>query len=91
MQVANLSHPVNVSASDYLIDVTSEDMALDRDIILDIDLPTNCPMTSGIVEQLTDSSKYAIVLVFTPHISDFMKISNEKYETTPEFIFIGTY
>lgn len=89
MQVANLSHPVNVSLSSQSIDVSMKAIALDRDIILDIDLPTNRPTTTVNIEKYNDSSNYAILLAFTPSLSDFKKISNEKEETNAEFIFIG--
>ncbi len=91
MQVANLSHPVNVSLSHQSIDVSSEAIALDRDIILDIDLPVNRPLTNVIIEQFNDSSKQAILLAFTPRLSDFIKISNGKEESNTEFIFIGMF
>jgi hypothetical protein len=89
MQVANLSHPVNVSLSSQSIDVSSESIALDRDIILDVDLPTNRPTTGVTIEQFNDTSKYAILLAFIPRLSDFLKISNGKEDTNTEFIFIG--
>ncbi|CAF1412354.1 unnamed protein product, partial [Didymodactylos carnosus] len=88
MQVANLSHPVNVNISRQSIDVSSESIALDRDIILDIDLPDNRPTTLVAIEQYNDSRKDAILLTFTPRLSDFMKISSGKEEITTEFIFI---
>jgi hypothetical protein len=91
MEVANLSHPVNVSVSNQSIDVSSEAIALDRDIILDIDLPDNRPTTAVTIEQFNDSSQPAVLLAFTPRLSDFMKISNGKEETNTEFIFIGMF
>jgi hypothetical protein len=91
MQVANLSHPVNASMSRQSIDVSSEGIALDRDIILDIDLPTNQPTTAVIVEQFKNSSQHAVLLAFTPRLSDFIKISNGIQESNTEFIFIGMF
>ncbi len=91
MQVANLSHPVNVSVSNQSIDVSSEGIALDRDIILDIDLPANRPTTGVTIEQFNDSSQHAILLAFTPSLSDFIKVSNGTEETNTEFIFIGIF
>jgi hypothetical protein len=91
LHVANLSHPVNVSISRQFIDVSSEAIALDRDIILDIDLPEKRPPTVVAVEQYNDSSKHAVLLAFTPRISDFIKISNGTEEATTEFIFIGLF
>lgn len=73
------------------IDISSEAIALDRDIILDIDLPDNRPSTLVAVEQYNNSSKYAILLAFTPRLSDFIKISGGNDETNTEFIFIGIY
>jgi hypothetical protein len=90
-QVANLSHSVNVSMSRQSIDVSSEAIALDRDIILDIDLPDNRPATLVAVEQSNNSSKHAVLLAFTPRLSDFMKITNGKDEANTEFIFIGIF
>jgi len=90
-QVANLSHPVNVSISPQSIDISSEAIALDRDIILDIDLPDNRPTTHVAVEQYDNTSKHAILLAFTPRLSDFIKVSNGTDETNTEFIFIGIF
>ncbi|CAF0876802.1 unnamed protein product [Rotaria sp. Silwood1] len=87
-QVANLSHPVNVSISGQSIDVSSMAIALDRDIILDIDLPDNRPLTRFAIEQYSDTSKYAVLLAFTPRLSDFIKITNGKDTLNTEFIFI---
>ncbi|CAF0995129.1 unnamed protein product [Adineta steineri] len=87
-QVANLSHPVNVSVSRQSIDISIESIALDRDIILDIDLPNNRPMTMVAMEQSNDTSKHAILLAFTPTLGDVMKISSGHNETNAEFIFI---
>ncbi|CAF3602122.1 unnamed protein product [Rotaria sordida] len=87
-QVANLSHPVKVNVTRQSIDVSSMGIALDRDIILDIDLPDNRPLTRSVIEQYNDTSKYAVLLAFTPRLSDFIKISNGKDETNTEFIFI---
>ncbi len=78
-----------MSESPQSIDVSSESIALDRDIILDIDLPVNHPITTVTIEKFNDSSKHAILLAFTPSLSDIMKVSNENEETNTEFIFIG--
>ncbi len=56
---------------------------------MDIDLPTNHPMTSVTMEKFNDSSKYAILLAFTPRLSDIMKVSDGHDEANTEFIFIG--
>ena len=89
MQVANLSHPINVSVTPQSIDVSSEAIVLDRDIILDIDLVKNRPATSVTIEKSNDSSSYAVLLSFTPRLSHFVTISNGNDETNTEFIFIG--
>ena len=91
MQVANLSHPLNVNVSQKTIDVSLESIALDRDIILDIDLPINRPMTTVVLEKFNDTTKQAALLAFTPRLSDFKKISNGTDETNTEFIFIGRF
>lgn len=90
-QVANLSHPVNVSVSRQSIDISIESIALDRDIFLDIHLPNIRPMTMVAMEQSNDSSKHAILLAFTPTLADVMKIANGHDETNAEFIFIGMF
>ncbi|CAF1303922.1 unnamed protein product [Adineta steineri] len=87
-QVANLSHAVNVSMSPKSIDVSLQGIALDRDIILDIDLPNNRPMTHVSIEQYNDTSNHAILLAFTPSLSDLMKVSSDNNEANTEFIFI---
>ncbi|CAF3519838.1 unnamed protein product [Adineta steineri] len=87
-QVANLSHAVNVTMSPKSIDVSLQGIALDRDIILDIDLPNNRPMTHASIEQYNDTSNHAILLAFTPSLSDLMKVSSDNNEANTEFIFI---
>ncbi|UJR20655.1 hypothetical protein I4U23_023777 [Adineta vaga] len=87
-QVANLSHPVNVSLTRESIDISMEAIALDRDIILDVDLPANRSSTYVSIEQYNQSSQYAVLLAFTPSLADFLKVSNGHDETNTEFIFI---
>ncbi|CAF3425625.1 unnamed protein product [Rotaria socialis] len=87
-QVANRSHPVNISMSHQSIDVSLMAIALDRDIILDIDLPDNRSPAHVTMDKYNDSSKYAILLAFTPRLTDFIKISNGTEEANTEFIFI---
>jgi hypothetical protein len=41
------------------------------------------------MEKFNDSSKYAILLAFTPRLSDIMKVSDGHDEANTEFIFIG--
>ena len=57
-RVANLSHPVNVTRSSELLDISTEDVALDRDFIIDIRFPSNPPSILTAVEQY-ESNKYA--------------------------------
>lgn len=89
MQVANLSHPVNVSISRQSIDVSFQSMTLDRDIILDVDLPNNRPFTTVTMEASGDPSKNAILFAIHPRPSDFGKISSGTEASNTEFIFIG--
>ncbi|CAF0932997.1 unnamed protein product [Rotaria sordida] len=80
-RVANLSHPVNVSTSSELINISTQDVALDRDFIIDIHLPRRPPSMLTAVEQY-DSTKYAALTALIPHNlvkSNYMK---------SEFIFI---
>ena len=89
--VANLSHPVNLSLSTRSIDVTADNLVLDRDIILDIDLSQNRPTALMATEKYSDAQKYAVLLAFTPSLSDFMKLSERQEENNNEFIFIGNH
>ena len=82
---------MNVSGSSQSIDVSSSGIALDRDIILDIDLPQNRSPARVAIQAYNDSSKYAILLAFTPRLSDFLKISHGNDEINTEFIFIGMF
>ncbi|UJR07093.1 hypothetical protein I4U23_011381 [Adineta vaga] len=82
--IANLSHPVSVSASNRMIEVTSEDIALDRDFILDIDLPSNRPEILVAVEQVDNSNRHAILTALMP-TKDYQK---KDITITTEFIFI---
>ncbi|CAF1202574.1 unnamed protein product [Adineta ricciae] len=90
--IANLSHPVNVSVSNRMIEVTSEGIALDRDIILDIDLPSNRPAVLFAVEQCGQKShQYAILTALTPnseYISNKTHDKKQEIKTLNEFIFI---
>lgn len=90
MQVANMSHAVKAVVTRESIDVSAESIALDRDIILDIDLPSNRPLASAIAEKFNQSSQTAVLFAFTPRLSDFMKISQGS-ESNTEFIFIGIF
>ena len=65
--------------------------SLDRDIILDIDLPPNRPLTSVSVEKYNDTAGHAILLAFTPRLSDVRKISEGRDISEKEFIFIGKF
>ena len=73
------------------IDISTGSVALDRDIILDIDLPNNRPMTMVAMEQSNDTSKHAILLAFTPTLADIMKTFKGPDKTNTEFIFIGMF
>ncbi|CAF1583580.1 unnamed protein product, partial [Adineta ricciae] len=88
--IANRSHPVNVSASKQMIEVTSEGIALDRDIILDIDLPTSRSEVLFAVEQWDNSRRRAVLMAITPNTTYSSTKSHEKKDkiTMNEFIFI---
>ncbi|CAF0794617.1 unnamed protein product [Adineta ricciae] len=88
VQVANLSHAVNASMTGESIDVSMEGIALDRDIILDIDIPPNHASPIVSVESYNESAQYAVALAFTPSLADFLKISKGREESNTEFIFI---
>ena len=88
-QVTNLSHPVNLTLSTRSIDITADNLVLDRDIILDIDLTHNRPTALMTMEKDSDSQKYAVLLAFMPSLSDFMRLSQDQVENNNEFIFIG--
>ena len=87
--MANQSHPVNVSLSRRSIDVSAGPIELDRDIILDIDLPQNRAATVSSMEKHPNSSNHAVLLSFAPRLSDFMKIVPDSNDSNSEFIFIG--
>ena len=89
IQVANLSHAVNASMTGESIDVSMEGIALDRDIILDIDIPPNHASPIVSVERHNESTGHAVVLAFTPRLADFLKITKGRDESNTEFIFIG--
>ncbi|CAF3285884.1 unnamed protein product [Rotaria sp. Silwood2] len=85
-----MSHPINVSLSHQTIDVSSEGIALDRDIILDIDLPQSpCPVLVA-AEQYDSDSKLAILTALSPGQSNFISLFDTQNPviTTTEFIFI---
>ncbi|CAF1137366.1 unnamed protein product [Rotaria sp. Silwood1] len=89
-EVVNMSHPLNVSVSLQTIDVSSEGIALDRDIILYIDLPQSpCPVRVA-AEQYDNDSKLAILTALSPGQSNFDSILNAQnpITATTEFIFI---
>ena len=91
--VANMSHPITLSRSYETIDVSSEGIALDRDIILDMDLPENRPPVLIVGEQYDNASKLAILTILNPDNEDFTSISDGENPivTTTEFIFIGKF
>ncbi|CAF4733519.1 unnamed protein product [Rotaria sp. Silwood1] len=92
-EVVNMSHPLNVSVSLQTIDVSSEGIALDRDIILYIDLPQSpCPVRVA-AEQYDNDSKLAILTALSPGQSNFVSILNAQnpITATTEFIFIGMF
>ncbi|CAF3644851.1 unnamed protein product [Rotaria sp. Silwood1] len=74
-RVANLSHPVNISTSSELINISTQDVALDRDFILNIHLPKKPSSMLTVVEQY-NSTKYAALTALIPHNlvkSNYMK------------------
>jgi hypothetical protein len=89
MQVANQSHPMTVTESRQSLDVSTGPITLDRDIILDIDLPAQRAATVASIEKQANSSNHAVLLSFAPRLSDFMKIITDSNETNSELIFIG--
>ena len=88
-EVANLSHPVDAAIDRDFINVSMSSIALDRDIILDIDLPDNRPSTLVSVETDPETSTNGVLFAFSPSLSDFLKVSEGLNETITEFIFIG--
>ena len=89
VQVANLSHPVDATISSRFINIFMSSIALNRDIILDIDLPENRPSTLVSVEKDPATNSHGVLLSFTPRPSDFVKVADGSNETDTEFIFIG--
>jgi len=87
-QVANLSHPVDAVMNENSIDVSMSSIALDHDIILDIDLPNNRPSALVRVEKDPQTSTTSALFAFIPRLSDFLKISPLGNATNNEFIFI---
>ena len=88
-QVANLSHPVDAKISNQSIDLSISDVALDRDIILDIDLPEARPKALITIEQDPDTSTVGLLIAFTPRLADFLRIYEGHDDSNTEFIFIG--
>jgi len=91
MRVANLSHPVNFSVSRQIIDVSSEGLTLDRDIILDIDLPQSRSSILVVAEKYGNSTKHAILTALNPDLSHFVTLFEEANKTANEIIFIGKF
>ena len=89
--MANLSHPVDAAINRDFINVSMSSIALDRDIILDIDLPDDRPSTLVSVENDPETLTNGVLFAFSPSLSDFLKISEGFNETNTEFIFIGTF
>ncbi len=89
--VTNMSHPVNVSESHQTIDISSEDIALNRDIIVDIDLPQNRSPVLVAAEQYNNGSKLAILTALSPVNAVFISIFDNPIIATTEFIFIGMF
>jgi hypothetical protein len=88
--VANRSHAVNASISRRSIDISCDRIALDRDIILDIDLPLSRSFGMTSMEKNDNTTDYAVVLAFVPRLSDVIRIADGRSETNSEFIFIGS-
>lgn len=91
MKVANMSHPVNISVTDQIIDLSLGPVPLDRDIIFDIDLPESRPTTLLSIERYDQPDQYAAVLSFVPQIEHFLRTSAGNRETNAEFIFISNF
>ncbi len=89
--VTNMSHPVNVSESHQTIDISSEGIALNRDIIVDIHLPQNRSPILIAAEQYNNGSKLAILTALSPGNVDFISIFDNPIIATTEFIFISMF
>ncbi len=91
--VTNRSHPVNVSESHQTMDISSEGIELNRDIIVDIGLPQNRSPVLVAAEQYDNGLKLAILTALSPGNADFISrfdVQNPIIATT-EFIFIGMF
>ncbi|CAF0916031.1 unnamed protein product [Adineta steineri] len=90
IEVTNMSHPVNYSGSFKTIDVSSESIALDHDIILDIELPSNRSPILIAAEQYNNASNLAVLTVLNHNDGRFFSIydGNNSIVSTTEFIFI---
>ncbi|CAF3685831.1 unnamed protein product [Adineta steineri] len=90
IEVTNMSHPVNYSGSFKTIDVSSQGIALDHDIILDIELPRNRSSILIAAEQYNNASNLAVLTVLNHNDGRFFSIYNRNNSivSTTEFIFI---
>jgi hypothetical protein len=87
--VANLSHPVNMSLSAESINISSDGIALDRDIILDLDLSAYRSATLVAMEKYRDSTKYAVLVAFYPSAADIEQMYDGEWHNNNEYIFVG--
>ncbi|CAF1043172.1 unnamed protein product [Adineta ricciae] len=90
IEVTNMSHPVNRSASYKTIDISSEGIALDHDIILDIDLPRNRSAVLITAEQYNNASNLAVLTVLNNNYERFLTMydKNNSIASTTEYIFV---
>ncbi|CAF1094814.1 unnamed protein product [Adineta steineri] len=90
IEVTNMSHPVNYSGSFKTIDVSSESTALDHDIILDIELPSNRSPILIAAEQYNNASNLAVLTILNHNEERFLTLYDGKnpIASTTEFIFI---
>jgi hypothetical protein len=86
-----MSHPVNVSESHQTMDISSEGIALNRDFIVDIDLPQNRSPILIAAEPYNNGSKLAILTALSPGNVDFISIFDNPIIATTEFIFISMF
>ena len=87
--MANLSHPVNISLSAESIDISSDGIDLDRDIILDLDLSEYRSATLVAMEKYRDSTKYAVLVAFYPSAADIEQMYEGEKHSSNEYIFVG--
>lgn len=82
---------MDVTASDRTIDVSSENIQPNRDIILDVDLPPNRCSVVVQAEKYHGNSKLAVLTALTPAESDFVSAihSPSPIAATTEFVFIS--